>query len=161
LELIICGGAVMVIHGEREMTGDIDSVYEFDSRLMPKIMELRKKYSQLQDDWLNDYSYAPMRELLDKGLSHELYMKLSNLTVYMLTDESMLAAKLYASREKDFKDIVYFVKKLNLQDKSDISRLCNKYNIRLAYSQNVNEKLKSQIDRRNEYINRLFDKNNQ
>ena len=40
LELLICGGAVMVIHGARDMTNDIDSVRQFNSRLVPQIMEL-------------------------------------------------------------------------------------------------------------------------
>jgi len=156
LELLICGGAVMVIHGARDMTNDIDSVRQFNSRLVPKIMELQKKYEQLQDDWLNDDSYDPMIELIDKGLTYELYMELSNLTIYILTDESMLVTKINASREKDFKDIEFFVKRLNLKDKSDIHNLCDKYSIMLVYSPDVPEKLKKQIDRRNEYIERLF-----
>jgi hypothetical protein len=97
-ELIICGGAAMLLeYDSRETTKDIDGIFS------PKteINEIARKIAyenNLSDDWLNDkvkYSRSFIKTLRENSEYYKVY---GNLTVYTVNLEQMIAMKLVAFR---------------------------------------------------------------
>jgi len=131
MELVLCGGAVMLINGARTMTGDIDNLRQIKAHYQVLIEEIAKAYKSdgIEIDWLNDDSYEPT----PRNLPYVKYRDYPNLSVSMLTDEGMLVSKVAASREKDYNDIGFWIGRLGIKERSQIESLCMKYNVPLTY----------------------------
>jgi len=131
MELVLCGGAVMLINGARAMTGDIDNLRQIKAHYQVLIEEIAKAYKSdgIEIDWLNDDSYEPA----PKDLPYVKYKDYPNLSVSILTDEGMLVSKVAASREKDYNDIRFWIDKLGIKERPQIELLCMKYNVPLTH----------------------------
>lgn len=152
VDLVICGGSVMVMYDARNMTADIDSAHQLSTKYTAMLQFIGQKYD-LDEDWLNDYSYDP----LPKGLEYELLSEYSNLTIHKLTDVSMLVAKIAASRAKDLEDAKFFIERLSINKKEEVFKLCEKYNVELMYTNLTDNRLKNIIINRLQFIDKIFD----
>jgi len=124
LELVLCGGAVMVIYEVRHQTDDFDNIKLISSEYYKYFEVLQSKYN-LEYDWLNDRA----EEMVPFHLPYEEWKQYSHLVVNKLTDEAMLAAKLKACRAKDEQDIEFFIRRLQITDKKAVENLCLKYGV--------------------------------
>ncbi|MHB1348145.1 MAG: DUF6036 family nucleotidyltransferase [Candidatus Humimicrobiaceae bacterium] len=121
-EILITGGATMcLVFSARSATKDIDAVYE------PKIIindiaakiALQKK---MPESWLNDSVKGFMNaKAYEKKMSLKNY---SNLKLYSVLPEYLLAMKLMSSRmesETDIKDIIFLMNylKINTTEKAN------------------------------------------
>ena len=105
-EILLTGGASMcLVHSARDMTKDIDALYE------PKadINQLIKKIAMedgLPDDWLND----SVKGFVVESAPREDFLALPNLKISSVSAEYLLAMKLMSARyaETDYADIKFF-----------------------------------------------------
>ena len=123
-EIIITGGAAMcLVHSARDMTKDIDALYEPKSEINRLVEKIANEHG-LPHNWLNDSVKGFMNnkaEVMD-------FMQLGNLKISAVTPEYLLAMKLMSSRVEgqDYNDIKFLLHKLNVrtfdQAKSTIER---------------------------------------
>lgn len=105
-ELIICGGAVMLLeYNSRNTTKDIDGIYSPSTEMKELIRKIAHKH-ELPEDWLNDsvkYSKSYIRDLRTNSKFHRRY---GNLVVYKADIEQMIAMKLVAFRLGQSHDLI-------------------------------------------------------
>ena len=114
-EILITGGASMcLVFSARSATKDIDAIYEpktIINGIAAKIA-LQKK---MPESWLNDSVKGFMNaKAYEKKMSLKNY---SNLKLYSVLPEYLLAMKLMSSRmesETDIKDIIFLMKYLKI-----------------------------------------------
>jgi hypothetical protein len=111
-EILLTGGAAMcLVHEARDMTKDIDALYEpkdIINRLAAGIAEREG----LPSNWLNDGvkgfvgANAPVKE----------FISLSNLKIQTVSTEYLLAMKMMSARygERDSDDIFFLMNKLGI-----------------------------------------------
>lgn len=124
-EMLLCGGASMcLVHSAREMTKDIDALYEPKMTINEIVKNVSKTHG-LNEDWLND----SVKGFFSNNIEKQEYMKLSNLTINTVSTEYLLAMKLYSSRidTKDLHDIDYLIDKLNINTTKEVYDLLEKY----------------------------------
>jgi len=112
-EILLTGGAAMcLVHSAREMTKDIDALYEPAEDINQIAARIAEEYD-LPADWLND----SVKGFVTAGAPTEEFMALDGLRVTAVTPEYLLAMKLMASRygEKDSEDIIFLMKKLDIR----------------------------------------------
>jgi len=157
LELILCGGAVMVAVGARNMTDDLDTVKQMSARCQKLIHEVANDFNSLYknespvnpNDWLNDDSYEPA----PKNLPYAKYKTYPNLVVNHLTPEAMLASKIQASRNKDYKDIEFWIKHIGVSTRTEFEDICKKYKVALT----VEDALKEQNEKFDDFESEFDD----
>ena len=109
VEIILTGGAAIIEnYGFRDMTTDVDAVYNSSSALKEAINIVGDKYG-LPNGWLNDdfkktTSYSP--KLYQYCVPYKTFSQVLN--IRMVTSEYLIAMKLRAGREykNDLSDIV-------------------------------------------------------
>jgi hypothetical protein len=109
VEIILTGGAAIIEnYGFRDMTTDVDAVYNSSSALKEAIIIVGDKYG-LPNGWLNDdfkktTSYSP--KLYQYCVPYKTFSQVLN--IRMVTSEYLIAMKLRAGREykNDLSDIV-------------------------------------------------------
>ena len=126
-EIIIVGGAVMTaVFGSRESTGDIDAAYE-PEQIINKIVEDMAHVHGLREDWLNNDAAKFVRDKYNK----KVFKKWSNLTVWHIDEEGMLALKLTAARPsplyKDLKDAIFLSNELKIQSEQQLFDIVFEY----------------------------------
>ena len=112
-EILLTGGAAMcLVHSARDMTKDVDALYE------PKteVNMLAKKIARqegLPDDWLND----SVKGFVTEGAPIDEFMILDGLRITVVTPEYLLAMKLMSARygETDAGDIRFLMSKLEIK----------------------------------------------
>lgn len=112
-EILLTGGAAMcLVHSAREMTKDIDALYEPTEDINQIVARIAEEHD-LPADWLND----SVKGFVTTGAPTENFMTFDGLRVTTVTPEYLLAMKLMASRygEKDSEDIRFLMKKLNIR----------------------------------------------
>jgi len=113
---IICGGGFVLMINNIRATLDIDAFFEKDSWITEQIKAIGEEYQANTGDelWLNSsieiFNQQPPQEAL------KLFIKLSNLTVSVVTLEYLLGMKLFSAREKDIADAGEILKKLSIKD---------------------------------------------
>jgi hypothetical protein len=111
-EILLTGGAAMCLaHAARDMTKDVDALYEpkdMINQLATRIAAER----DLPGDWLND----SVKGFVVSGAPAEDFMSLDGLKVTVVSPEYLLAMKLMSARfgEKDYDDIRFLLEKLNI-----------------------------------------------
>jgi len=143
MEIVLCGGAVMLMEGERKVTDDLDSVKQMTARQYRLVEKVGIKFNLLYpdeptvvpDDWLNDKSYDPA----PRNLPYTDYEIFPNLRVSHLTPEAMLASKIQASRLKDYSDIKYWVDSIGVRTREELELLCEMYGVALTVADAVKE----------------------
>ena len=124
-ELILFGGAVMsLVHDFRKSTEDIDAIYS-PKEIINKISEEIAEEFSLNKNWLND----SVKGFIFSKIEKEILLNMSNLRVYAVAPDYMLAMKLTALRRdtKDIEDIKFLLEYLDIKYKEDLYNLLHKY----------------------------------
>jgi hypothetical protein len=123
-EICLYGGAVMcLVFGSRPSTRDVDAIFE-PSRLIKEIVKKVAIEKNLPEDWLNDGV---------KGFAVEhprqVFLELSNLTVFTADPEYLLAMKCLSARvdSTDNGDIRFLIQKLGIVSPEQVFSVVQKY----------------------------------
>jgi hypothetical protein len=111
-EILLTGGAAMcLVHSARDMTKDIDALYEPKS-VINKIAAAIAEREGLPSDWLND----GVKGFVGANAPVEDFITFDGLRVQTVSTEYLLAMKLVSARygETDYKDIRFLLNKLNI-----------------------------------------------
>ncbi len=123
-EICLYGGAVMcLVFNARPSTKDVDAVFE-PSRVIKEIVQKIAIKNGLSDDWLNDGVKGFVVEH-----PRQVFLELSNLTVYTADPEYLLAMKCMAARvdTADNSDIRFLINKLHLTSSEQVFSMLQKY----------------------------------
>src|SRR5680860_1762954 len=122
-EILITGGAYMfLVFSARSATKDIDAVYE-PKTIINDIAAKIARQKKMPESWLNDSVKGFMNsKAYEKKMSLKNY---SNLKLYSVLPEYLLAMKLISSRidsETDIKDIIFLMNylKINTIEKANM-----------------------------------------
>ncbi len=123
-EILVVGGASMCLaFSARSSTKDIDAIYEPKTEI-GKIAQKIAKEKGLPESWLNDSVKGFMNENANR-MKMPL-INYSNLKVYSVMPEYLLAMKLMASRmdsDTDKKDIIFLMKYLGIDTAEKVDRI--------------------------------------
>ncbi|MCL2772603.1 MAG: DUF6036 family nucleotidyltransferase [Oscillospiraceae bacterium] len=125
----VCGAAAMAIaYNNLKSSDDIDAVLtDFDSR--NKFTDCVKRIAErhnLPDNWLNENVKIFVNSMKEKSFID--FGKFGTLSVRIVSEEQLLAMKLFAAREnKDLDDAVILAKSLNIVSKDDLNKILYKY----------------------------------
>ncbi|HUW63341.1 MAG TPA: hypothetical protein VMW83_01375 [Spirochaetia bacterium] len=123
--LYIYDGACMALTLKaKEITNDIDSVFEPTDIIYAESLDMSDKYS-LRKDWLNNAVIKYVKESKLNDIS--LYLTLPGLVVSCASPEFMLAMKCYAARDSDIDDIIILINSLGLKSSEKVFDLIDKY----------------------------------
>lgn len=117
-EILLTGGASMcLVHSARDMTKDIDALYE-PKNTINKLISKIAETNDLPADWLND----SVKGFLSEAVPQEEYLMLPHLRVSTVSADYLLAMKLMSARygETDYEDIRFLMDKLDLYTKNDL-----------------------------------------
>lgn len=124
-EIILTGGASMcLIHSARDMTKDIDALYE-PKTIINKISEKIAKEDNLPIDWLND----GVKGFVNEKIETMEFAKFRALKVASVTPEYLLAMKLMSARVtgQDYSDIKFLLNKLNIKTVQEAQNIVEKF----------------------------------
>jgi len=113
-EIILTGGAVMcLVHSARDMTKDIDALYEPKGEINDLAQKIAKEYD-LPSDWLND----SVKGFVNDKVETTDFLQLGNLKVSTVTPDYLLAMKLMSSRMEgqDYNDIKFLFSELGIEN---------------------------------------------
>jgi hypothetical protein len=120
-EILLTGGAAMcLVHSARDMTKDIDALYE-PKAVINEIAAAIAEREGLPSGWLND----GVKGFVGPNAPVENFAAVDGLRIQTVSPEYLLAMKLMSARygEKDYGDIRFLMKKLDIttsQATSDI-----------------------------------------
>ena len=112
-EIILTGGAVMcLVHSARDMTKDIDALYEPKSEINRLAEQIAREYD-LPRNWLND----GVKGFVSDNVEAEEFSQFGGLKISAVTPDYLLAMKLLSSRVEgqDYGDIKFLFKALNIK----------------------------------------------
>lgn len=113
-----------LVFNARDATGDIDGVFFPVQDMRKYIKEIAYKHN-LKDDWLND----GCKGYITPQMGTEDLLILSNLKVFSVNAEGLLAMKLIAARPNtnDLSDSLFLMKSLDIQTEQRLFDIINKY----------------------------------
>ena len=112
-EILLTGGAAMcLVHSARDMTKDVDALYEPKEEINRMVKKIAEQEG-LPEDWLND----SVKGFVTAGAPIDEFMILNGLKVTVVTPEYLLSMKLMSARygEKDAEDIRFLMDKLQIK----------------------------------------------
>jgi len=125
-EVSLVGGAVMCLcYKSREVTRDIDAIYE-PKTMINECIQNTAKNMDIPEDWLND----SVKGFLSEKAEFKEYLKLSNLIINVAKPEYMLAMKCLSSRaenKNEVEDIKHLIKILNIKTYEEVEQIIFKY----------------------------------
>ena len=124
-EILLTGGAAMcLVHDARDMTKDIDALYEPKPIINKIVVKIAAK-NDLPPDWLND----GVKIFLTPNAPREDFISLKGLRIQTVSAEYLLAMKLISSRygEKDYDDIRFLFNKLGVKTYEQASEILAEY----------------------------------
>ena len=124
-EILMVGGAVLAtVFNARESTRDIDAFFKPTAEIRQIIEDIANKHG-LRKDWLNDGA----KGFITPQMNQDVYIELSNLSVYNVDAESLLAMKLTSARymSKDLPDSVFLMKALDIKNIDQLYDIVEKY----------------------------------
>lgn len=124
-EIILTGGAVMcLVHSARDMTKDIDALYEPKSEIDRLALSIADEYA-LPKDWLND----SVKGFVNDNVETQEFMQHKNLKISAVTPDYLLAMKLLSSRVEgqDYNDIKFLLRKLGLTELSEAEKVIERF----------------------------------
>jgi len=147
-EFLLCGGAVFVLEGFREMSRDFDGLLR-PRDIVEYIRTAVAKRAKIKVDWLDtdvnrvfDLAYVPRTEYV-------LVKQYRNFRVFRVSDDLLLAMKVYSAREKrDLKDTIDLLRRLKITD----------YNVALSWLDDIRKRTSSKARRGTRYLFTLGDK---
>jgi hypothetical protein len=111
-EVLLTGGAAMcLVHEARDMTKDIDALYEPKETINRLAAKIAKREG-LPSDWLNDSA----KIFVGANAPIEDFISFRGLRVHTVSAEYLLAMKVMSARfsEKDSEDILFLMNKLGV-----------------------------------------------
>jgi hypothetical protein len=124
-ELLLTGGASMcLVHEARDMTKDIDALYE-PKEIINRIAALIAERENLPEGWLND----GVKGFVGQDAPAEDFIAFDGLFVQTVSAEYLLAMKLVSARygETDYDDIRFLFGKLNIKTVRQANDIVLKY----------------------------------
>ena len=124
-ELLLTGGAAMcLVHEARDMTKDVDALYE-PKGVIDKLVSRIAEERNLPEDWLND----SVKGFFAKDFPVEQFKNFDGLKVTTVAPEYLLAMKLMSARqgEKDIEDIGFLLNKLKLMTSDEVYEVLTRY----------------------------------
>ena len=124
-ELLLMGGAAMsLVYDARDMTKDIDALYEPKSDINRLSAEVAKEMN-LPNDWLND----GVKGFISSTVDAREYLSLPGLQINSVTPEYLLAMKLLSARisDTDLNDVRYLIAELDIQNAQQAYAILEKY----------------------------------
>ena len=124
-DIIMAGGASLtVLYNARDATHDIDAIFRPSQEFREIIKEIAVEHN-LEDDWLND----GVKGFFTDKLHTDLYKQYSNLSVYSIDAEGLLALKLTSARamSNDMKDSITLMKHLDIKNVEQLYDIVEKY----------------------------------
>lgn len=112
-EILLTGGAAMcLVHEARDMTKDIDALYEPKS-IINQLATVIAKREDLPGDWLND----SVKGFVGENAPVEDFITFGSLSIQTVSTEYLLAMKMMSARygEKDSDDILFLMNKLGIK----------------------------------------------
>jgi hypothetical protein len=124
-EMLIVGGAAMcLVHSARDMTKDIDALYE-PKEAINQVAAIIAERENIPADWLND----GVKGFIGANAPTEPFIALEGLNIQTVSAEYLLAMKLMSARygEKDYGDIRFLLKKLGITTAEHAEKLVRSY----------------------------------
>jgi hypothetical protein len=124
-EILLTGGASMaLVHSARDMTKDIDALYEPKSSINEIAAKIAEEHD-LPGDWLND----SVKGFVGVNVPVESFLKLPGLIINTVSAEYLLSMKLLSARygEKDYEDIAFLIEELGISSASEAYGIIEKY----------------------------------
>ena len=125
-ELYIIGGAaISLAFGGRDATEDIDAIYKPRSEIR-KIVEIMSEKHSLRSDWLNNDA----EHFVTENMTFTLLFDYSNLKIFHIDAECLLAMKLASARPEsypDMDDCLLLMEKLGISEEKELLRLVELY----------------------------------
>lgn len=124
-EILLTGGAAMcLVHSARDMTKDIDALYE-PKEIINQLVKKIAEEEELPEDWLND----GVKGFVAPNAPTEEFMTLDGLKVTTVKAEYLLAMKLMSARygEKDAEDIRFLLNKLKIKTADEAFKIITNY----------------------------------
>jgi len=124
-EIVMAGGAALtVVFNARGATHDIDALFKPSIEFREIIEQMAQEHG-LEKDWLND----GVKGFFTDKLKADLYKSFSNLEVYSIDAEGLLALKLTSARRrsKDMEDSIMLMKHLEIQNIEELYGIIEKY----------------------------------
>ncbi len=118
-EILLTGGAAMcLIHEARDMTKDIDALYEPKEIINNLVVKIAEREG-LPPDWLND----SVKGFVGTNAPTQDFMSFKGLHIQTVSTEYLLAMKLMSARygEMDSEDILFLMNKLNITTEEQTS----------------------------------------
>ena len=122
---IVGGAAISLAFGGRDATEDIDAIYKPRSEIR-KIIKLMSDEHNLRSDWLNNDA----EHFVTEKMSFTLLFEYSNLKVFHIDAECLLAMKLASARpdtSPDMDDCLFLMDKLGIFEEKELLRLVELY----------------------------------
>ena len=111
-EILLAGGAAMcLVHSARDMTKDIDALYE-PKTVINKLTKIIAEQENVPEDWLND----GVKGYIGDNVPVDEFLVFDSLKVNVVAPEYLLSMKLMSSRygETDADDILFLLNKLHI-----------------------------------------------
>jgi hypothetical protein len=124
-DIILTGGAVMcLVHSARDMTKDIDALYEPKSKINDLVEEIAAKYD-LPKGWLND----SVKDFVNNKVEANEFTQFGGLKVSTVTPDYLLAMKLMSSRFEgnDYADIKFLFGELDIREYKDAEDIIERF----------------------------------
>jgi Nucleotidyltransferase of unknown function (DUF6036) len=114
-DIKLVGGAALILQGVgNRPTADIDASYAEKTSVNSIVAEMATDYD-LAPDWLNSNASA----FIPDNATWVTLEELDGLTIQAADDETLLAMKIAAERDKDTLDIARLLRKLNITNAVD------------------------------------------
>ncbi|MDR3136342.1 MAG: CRISPR-associated helicase Cas3' [Coriobacteriales bacterium] len=124
-EIILAGGASMaLVHSARDMTKDVDALYEPTSSINGIVIKIAEEYG-LAEDWLSDSA----KGLIGVNAPGESFIELPGLVISTVSPNYLLSMKLLSARygEKDYEDIAFLIDELGISSADEVYKITEKY----------------------------------
>ena len=124
-EIILTGGAAMcLVHTARDMTKDIDALYEPKNDINRLAESIADEYG-LPKDWLND----SVKDFVNEKVETKEFAQYGNLIISAVTPDYLLAMKLMSSRVEgqDYNDIKFLFRKLRITESSEAQKIIERF----------------------------------
>ena len=122
---IIGGAAISLAFDGRDATEDIDAIYKPRNEVRKIIKDMANEHN-LRSDWLNNDA----EHFISENMTFTLLFEYSNLKVFHIDGECLLAMKLASARpdtSHDMDDCLLLMEKLNIYEESDLHKLVELY----------------------------------
>ena len=124
-EILLTGGAAMcLIHSARDMTKDIDALYEPKDVINELVVKIAREEG-LPEDWLND----GVKGFLSPSAPQEDFLTWPGLKITTVAADYLLAMKLMSARygATDYDDIRFLVKALGITSVESMIQIVTTY----------------------------------